>query len=278
MPGKRINPNLIKTHFSYTANELATRLGVHKNTIRNWTRGGLPSLPGRPMLFHGGSVRAFLAASNASRKRPCPPGALYCFRCREARRPALGMVDYITGMGGAGNLSAICDACGAMMHRRSSRAALPVVMPGLRVTIREALPRLTGTEKGVTLAGRARRAQDGRGGNPARRPIPSELEPRREVTGGALFGSPRIACLREHEFRFGAACCFRKESRGDHPLTNPLTRVTGSPDALVLARPRAILTRGINLRRVQWRSVHYAMRLRLSQSWASRPARCWRPH
>jgi hypothetical protein len=35
MSAKRINPNLIKVHYSYTATELAERVGVHKNTIRN---------------------------------------------------------------------------------------------------------------------------------------------------------------------------------------------------------------------------------------------------
>jgi hypothetical protein len=51
MPAKRINPNLIKVHYSYTATELAKRLGVHKNTIRNWRREGLPALACRRVLF-----------------------------------------------------------------------------------------------------------------------------------------------------------------------------------------------------------------------------------
>jgi DNA-binding XRE family transcriptional regulator len=59
MPAKRINPNLIKVHFSYTATDLAKRLGVHKNTIRNWGREGLPALACRPTLYHGRAVRAW---------------------------------------------------------------------------------------------------------------------------------------------------------------------------------------------------------------------------
>jgi hypothetical protein len=90
VPAKRINPNRVKVHYSYTATELAKRLGVHKNTIRNWTRYGLQPLGGRPVLFHGGSVRIFLTASNASRRKPCPPGAFYCFRCRELASPHWG--------------------------------------------------------------------------------------------------------------------------------------------------------------------------------------------
>jgi hypothetical protein len=145
MPAKRINPNLVKTHFSYTASELAKRLGVHKNTVRNWTRAGLPALSGRPLLYHGGSVRAFLAASNANRRRPCPPGMFYCFRCRDRRKPALGLVDYVDRPGGAGNLTAICESCDAIMNRRARRESLSAIMPVLDVNITQGPPTLTGS-------------------------------------------------------------------------------------------------------------------------------------
>lgn len=144
MPGKRINPNRIKAHFSYTASELAKRLGVHKNTVGNWTRGGLSVLPGRPALFHGGTVRDFLAASNAARRVACPPGTFFCFRCRDSRKPALGMVDFTDRPRGAGNLTAICETCGATMNRRARRGALAAIMPGLEVQIRQAVPTLSG--------------------------------------------------------------------------------------------------------------------------------------
>ncbi|SFK45784.1 helix-turn-helix domain-containing protein [Methylocapsa palsarum] len=145
MPGKRINPNLIKTHYSYTADELAKRLGVHKNTIRNWARVGLFFLPGRPILFHGGTVRAFIATRNAGRRAPCPPGTFYCFRCRDRRKPALGMIDFIDRLRGAGNLMAICETCGATMNRRARRDALAAIMPGLDVQIRQRPPTLSGS-------------------------------------------------------------------------------------------------------------------------------------
>ena len=70
MPGKRINPNLIKTHFSYTASELAKRLGVHKNTIRNWVRGGLPVLPGRAELSVQSSPQTMPAAEGPALPEP----------------------------------------------------------------------------------------------------------------------------------------------------------------------------------------------------------------
>ena len=145
MTARRINPNLVKSNRSYTAIELATRLGVHKNSVRNWQRAGLVALVGgRPILFHGGTVRAFLTQRNAARKRPCPPGTLYCFYCREPRPPALGMIEFVTSAGPTGNLRAICGICETIMHRRASRDALAVVMPGIDVQFREASARLIG--------------------------------------------------------------------------------------------------------------------------------------
>jgi Helix-turn-helix domain len=144
MPAKRINPNLVKAHYSYTASELAKRLGIHKNTVRNWTRANLPALPGRRLLYHSATVRTFLATNNANRRRPCPPGMFYCFRCRERRKPALGLVDYADRPAGAGNLTAIYESCGTIMNRRARREALPTIIPGLDVNIRHAPATLAG--------------------------------------------------------------------------------------------------------------------------------------
>jgi excisionase family DNA binding protein len=146
MARRRVNPRLVKRNRSYTASELAERLGVHRNTVRHWQRKGLKALDdGRPALFHGETLRTFLLSRSAQRKRPCPPGTFYCFRCRDPRRPALAMVDYVESRPGTGNLRALCETCEAVMHRRARRSALDAVMPGIAVQIREAQPRLGGS-------------------------------------------------------------------------------------------------------------------------------------
>lgn len=142
---RRVNPSAVKMHRSYTARELADRLGVHKNTIRHWQDAGLAPLDkSRPPIFYGDTVREFLTRRNASRKRPCPPGTFYCFRCRAPRAPALGMVEYAETKPGTGNLKALCETCGATMHRRARQEALVGVMPGIAVQIRQAPERLSG--------------------------------------------------------------------------------------------------------------------------------------
>ncbi len=146
MAARRVNPYVVKLNRSFSIGELAGRLGVHKNTVRHWQRQGLaPIDSSRPLLFQGAVVRAFLATRNASRKRPCPPGTFYCFRCREPRPPAPGMVQYLPMTDVSGNLRAICATCETMMNRRACRAALAKVMPGLDVQITQAPPRLKGS-------------------------------------------------------------------------------------------------------------------------------------
>lgn len=147
MASRRANPYAVKTHYSYTVGELAALLGVHKNTVRHWQRDGLAALDdGKPILFHGNAVRAYLIKRRAKAKRPCRPGTIYCFRCREASQPALGMVDFVVGNGGTGNLRALCAKCGAIMHRRARRDRLASIMPGLQVQITQAPPRLIGSD------------------------------------------------------------------------------------------------------------------------------------
>jgi hypothetical protein len=147
MPSRRLNPNLIKLHRSYLVSELAARLDVHRNTVRQWQEDGLTPIDrSRPLLFHGATVRDFLSERNAARKRPCPPGTFYCFRCREPCAPAAGMVEYHALSPTTGNLRALCAGCEGLMHRRVRWSAIAAVMPGLAVQMREAPSRLGGSD------------------------------------------------------------------------------------------------------------------------------------
>ena len=145
MPSRRVNPNRVKLHRSYSVAELATCLSVHKNTVRHWQANGLePVEPRKPYLFHGATAREFLAKRNASRKRPCPPGTLYCLRCRQPRPPALGMVDYLPLRADSGNLRAICATCEAIMHRRVRKADIAGIIPNCAVQFTQGQPSLSG--------------------------------------------------------------------------------------------------------------------------------------
>lgn len=144
MAGKRANPNLIKLHRTYSVEEAALALKVHKNTVRGWLVKGLEPIDNqRPMLFAGTAMRDFLKKQRAARKRPCPAGTLYCLKCRQPRAPALGMADYKPFSTTSGNLKAMCEACGTMMHRRTSLASLKAVLPEIEVQIAQAERRIS---------------------------------------------------------------------------------------------------------------------------------------
>lgn len=136
MPAKRINPRLIKLHRTYSVEEASQRLGVHKNTVRGWQHKGLePIDKSRPVLFMGSALRAYLETKRQKAKRPCPPGTLYCFKCRAPRPPALGTVDYTPRNASSGNLSALCGGCDTIMNRSATWASLAAKMPGIEVQI-----------------------------------------------------------------------------------------------------------------------------------------------
>jgi excisionase family DNA binding protein len=123
--GRHPNHRLVKFHRCYTVEEAAAVLGKHKNTVRAWIREGLETIDGRrPVLIHGPALVRFLQHRRAAGKRPCPPGYMYCLKCRAPRRPAGGMADYLPISATLGNLRGLCPDCGTFMHRRVSHAKL----------------------------------------------------------------------------------------------------------------------------------------------------------
>jgi hypothetical protein len=123
--------------------ELANTLGAHKHTVRGWIKGGLPTVDcTRPVLVLGSDFQSWWSKRRKVGKRPLKPGQLYCFKCRQPKAPALGMVEYAASNAVTGNLKAMCETCGTMMHRRARLAAVAAVMPDLDVKRTEAPPRL----------------------------------------------------------------------------------------------------------------------------------------
>lgn len=145
MPARRFNPRLAKLHRAYSVQELAALLGAHPHTVRGWIKVGLPTIDrSRPVLIHGSEFQDWWAKRRKVAKRPLQPGQFYCLKCREPRPPALGMVEYVVINDATGNLRAMCETCGTMMHRRARMTAIASIMSGLDVQHRQASPRLTG--------------------------------------------------------------------------------------------------------------------------------------
>lgn len=139
--GKRLpNPRLAKIHRSYTVDEVAGLYGIHKNTVRDWVKRGLPTSDDRrPMLILGKDLAAFLQSKRMANKNPCKPGEIYCVRCRAPRPPAGGMAEYQALTPTSGNLIAICPCCDSMMYRRVNIAKLALISADLEVSLPQAL-------------------------------------------------------------------------------------------------------------------------------------------
>jgi hypothetical protein len=121
------HPNfmLVKIHRNYTVEEIASLFGKHENTVREWLKDGLqPIDKSRPTLVYGQVLVDFLKARRSAGKRPCPPGHLYCFKCRAPKPPEDGVVTVQPVSDGVSSVAAVCPTCGGTMHRRASNHRL----------------------------------------------------------------------------------------------------------------------------------------------------------
>lgn len=139
----RPNPLRVKIHHSYSVEEIASLLGVHKNTVRNWIKDGLQAIDDRrPTLVHGLAIRTFLRARRQCAKRPCKPHEIYCVKCRSPKHPAEGMVDYVPLAPTSGNLRGLCPDCGTLINKRVALAKLHAVAKDFDLAIPDAEPRI----------------------------------------------------------------------------------------------------------------------------------------
>lgn len=123
---KRYNYRLVKIHRNYRIEDIARLFVVHKNTVRQWIKEGLPIIDRkRPILLLGRELSDFLKERQAAKRRPCGLGEMYCFRCRTTKVPAAGMVDCTRRSAKTWNITAICPDCLLIMHQLVSATRFP---------------------------------------------------------------------------------------------------------------------------------------------------------
>lgn len=130
------NARRIKIHRNYTVEQISRVLGVHKHTVRRWEKSGLQAIDDdeRPKLFRGPEVHRFLGEQRQNARRPCRPGHLFCFRCREPKLPFDGSADLLPLSASLASLCGMCG-CGTLMYRRVSHRTFHTASRNLVVTI-----------------------------------------------------------------------------------------------------------------------------------------------
>ena len=125
MANRYPNHRLVKLHRSHTIEEIATLFGIHRNTVRNWIKAGLPILDDRkPLLVQGQTLVDFLIMRRKRAKRPCGPGRLFCLRCRIPKIPRDGRVIYQPRDEHRGRLVGTCPDCGTRLFRHVGKGKL----------------------------------------------------------------------------------------------------------------------------------------------------------
>jgi len=131
----------IKSKTSYTFDEAARALGVHRNTLRHWVRDhGLPAImETRPFLILGADLVTFLRQRRKSRKRKCGIGELYCLKCRAPRKPVPDLIEFRQMSQARAAIVGICLVCETLMHRfiSSRRAASVAAEFNVQIAIRD---------------------------------------------------------------------------------------------------------------------------------------------
>lgn len=134
----------IRKHASYSIQDVSELLGVHKNTVMQWLKNGLPKIDEqRPFLIHGQQLKNFLKARQQSRRSSCAPHEFYCFRCRSPQRAMGNLADVALRTEKTIILSGLCASCEAPLNKIQSLKAIPKIIQSLDIP-RQQLERLSG--------------------------------------------------------------------------------------------------------------------------------------
>jgi excisionase family DNA binding protein len=143
---RRPDRRRVKALRTYTIDEAARTLEVHRNTVRHWIKAGLRVIDDkRPILILGSDLAEYLLRRREARRQPCRAGQMFCLKCRKPQEPAGQMADFVPSSATSGALVGICPSCNHLMYRRVSMARLSEVAGALDVHLTRAQPRIEDT-------------------------------------------------------------------------------------------------------------------------------------
>jgi hypothetical protein len=102
---RRPDRRRVKLLRSYTIDEVARTLGVHRNTVRHWIKAGMRVIDDkRPILILGNDLAEYLLRRREARRQPCRTGQMFCLKCRKPQEPAGQMADFVASSATSGAL------------------------------------------------------------------------------------------------------------------------------------------------------------------------------
>jgi hypothetical protein len=131
---QRITPDLrrIRRTVTYSVEEISEVTGKCIATVLRWIAAGLPIIEDRrPYLIEGSALVAWLRDRRKSRRHKCGPVELYCFRCRQPRRPVSGSVTSTHIDAKRVTIRAKCTHCGLHMVQAASAQKAAERLAGL---------------------------------------------------------------------------------------------------------------------------------------------------
>ncbi len=124
---KKRKPDLrrIRPSKTYTLPAIAKALDRDIATVRSWVREGLPLLSDQnPVLVFGSDLKDWLQFKQKARKRKCQLGELFCFKCKQPRKPLPGSVVIIPRNEKTVSIKGQCSVCGTKMNQVGSMSKM----------------------------------------------------------------------------------------------------------------------------------------------------------
>jgi hypothetical protein len=119
---KTFNVNLIKTHISYSTQEVAELLGTRKETVLLWhKKEGLSAIDNKiPRIFKGFVLKGFIRNRQKQRKHKCKGDELFCFKCQKPRQSIDNSVSVVMLNEKELNIKGICSVCNTKMYKKNA--------------------------------------------------------------------------------------------------------------------------------------------------------------
>jgi len=115
---KRVSTRKIKKHRLYRYDEAGGALGVSPHTVRSWRSLGLQVMATTtPHYILGAELIRYIEDKKAKRTVKMALDQMYCFKCKEPRKPLWGLVDYVPSTDTRGRLMGLCEACEGGLQR-----------------------------------------------------------------------------------------------------------------------------------------------------------------